>query len=346
MNDELTIRPAGECTFDVLTLGEVMLRFDPGEGRVRTARSFTVSEGGGEYNVGRALRRCFGQRAALVTAIGDNEVGRLLEDLLLQGGMNLDHVVWKPADDVGRQHRTPLNFTERGFGVRSPRGVYDRANSATAALSSGDVDWDHLFGVLGARWFHTGGIFAGLSDSTFEVARTAMAAARRHGTVVSYDINYRPSLWSALGGADSVRRMTSQLLSEVDVLFGVDGAEFGETVDQLVSEHPSLSVIAATRRVVHSASLNDWGGVAWSRSGGTTEGTRYPNLAVLDRVGGGDGFASGLIYGLLERRSLAEALELALAHGALVMTTPGDTSSVDLEDVKRLASGIDASVIR
>ncbi len=346
MNGDLAIRAVGESHFDVLTLGEVMLRFDPGEGRVRTARSFNVSEGGGEYNVGRALRRCFGQRVALVTAIGDNEVGRLLEDLLLQGGVNLDHVVWKAADEVGRHHRTPLNFTERGFGVRNPRGVYDRANSATAALSPDDVDWDHLFGELGVRWFHTGGIFAGLSDSTFEVARTAMGAARRHGTVVSYDINYRPSLWSASGGADSARRMTSELLSEVDVLLGVDGADFGGTVDQLVSEHAGLSVIAATRRVVHSASLHDWSGVGWSRSGGTTEGAHYPGLAILDRVGGGDGFASGFIFGLLTGRLLVDALELAIAHGALVMTTPGDTSSVDLEDVQRLATGGDASVIR
>ena len=346
MSGGLTIRPAGECRFDVLTLGEVMLRFDPGEGRVRTARSFNVSEGGGEYNVGRALRRCFAQRAALVTAIGDNEVGRLLEDLLLQGGMNLDHVVWKAADDVGRKHRTPLNFTERGFGVRNPRGVYDRANSATASLRSDEVDWDHLFGELGVRWFHTGGIFAGLSESTFELARTAMNTARRYGTVVSYDINYRPSLWAASGGADAAQRTSSELLGEVDVLLGIDSAVFDETTERIATEHTDLSVIATTRRVVHSASVNDWGGVGWSRASGTIEGTRHNGLAILDRVGGGDGFASGLIYGLLDRRSLADSLELGIAHGALVMTTPGDTSSVDLADVERLVSGGAASVIR
>jgi 2-dehydro-3-deoxygluconokinase len=346
MSDVMTIRPARDCRFDVLTLGEVMLRLDPGEGRVRTARTFRVSEGGGEYNVGRALRRCFGQRAALVTAIGDNEVGRLLEDLLLQGGVNLDHIVWKPADDVGRHHRTPLNFTERGFGVRNPRGVYDRANSATAALGPDDVDWDHLFGELGVRWFHTGGIFAGLSESTFEVARLAMSSARRHGTVVSYDINYRPSLWQAGGGLEAQQRMTNELLGDVDVLFGVDAADFDDTIDRLAPEFPGLSVVATTRRVVRSASVNDWGGVGWSRSAGTVEGTHHAGLEILDRVGGGDGFASGLIYGLLEGRSLAAALELGIAHGALVMTTPGDTSSVDLADVERLASGQDPSVIR
>lgn len=346
MSNALTIRPADQCRFDVVTIGEVMLRFDPGEGRVRTARTFRVSEGGGEYNVGRALRRCFGQRAALVTAIGDNEIGRLLEDLLLQGGVDLDHVVWKTADDVGGQHRTPLNFTERGFGVRNPRGVYDRAHSATAALEPGDVDWDHLFGELGVRWLHTGGIFAGLSESTFEVARAAMGAARRYGTVVSYDINYRPSLWRARGGADALRRMTSELLGDVDVLVGVDAADLANTIDTLVAELSGLSVVATTRRVAHSASVHDWGGFGWSRSEGMIEGTRYPHLEVLDRVGGGDGFASGLIYGLLDGRSLADALELGIAHGALVMTTPGDTSSVDLDDVERLMSGHDPSVIR
>lgn len=350
MSGVLALRPADDCRFDVLTLGEVMLRLDPGEGRVRTARTFQVSEGGGEYNVGRALRRCFGQRAALVTAIGDNEVGRLLEDLLLQGGVNLDHVVWKAADDVGRQHRTPLNFTERGFGVRNPRGVYDRANSATAALEPDDVDWDHLFGELGARWFHTGGIFAGLSESTFEVARLATSAAHRHGTVVSYDINYRPSLWQAGSGIDAQRRMTNEMLGDVDVLFGVDAADFDDAIDRLAAEFPGLSIVATTRRVARSATVNDWGGVGWSRSAGKVgvkvEGTHHAGLEILDRVGGGDGFASGLIYGLLQGRPLADALELGIAHGALVMTTPGDTSSVDLADVERLASGGDASAIR
>lgn len=342
----LEIRPADECRFDVLTLGEVMLRFDPGEGRVRTARSFQVSEGGGEYNVGRALRRCFGQRAALVTAIGDNEVGRLLEDLLLQGGVNLDHVVWKPADDVGREHRTPLNFTERGFGVRNARGVYDRANSATASLGPGDVDWDHIFGELGVRWFHTGGIFAGLSESTFELCRAAMQSARRHGTVVSYDINYRPSLWKAAGGADAAMRKTGELLDSVDVLFGIDSAGFGESIVRLADEHQRLAVVATTRRVVHSASVNGWGGLCWSRAGGTIEGTHHTHLAILDRVGGGDGFASGLVFGLLDRRPVREALELAIAHGALVMTTAGDTSMVDLADVERLAAGHAGGVVR
>ena len=346
MIDSLAIKAASECRFDVLALGEVMLRLDPGEGRVRTARTFRVTEGGGEYNVARALRRCFGHRAALVTAIGDNEVGRLLEDLLLQGGVDLDHVVWKAADDIGRENRTPLNFTERGFGVRSGHGVYDRAHSATSRLRPDDVDWDHVFGELGVRWFHTGGIFAGLSDSTFEVAQTAMRSARRHGTIVSYDINYRPSLWRVAGGPEAQERLTSELLAEVDVLFGVSAADFDTTVVRLASDEAGTAIVATARRAVRSASRNDWGGLAWSRSTGTISGTEYVGLEILDRVGGGDGFASGIIHGLLDGRPLAEALDLGIAHGALVMTTPGDTSSVDLSDVERLASGGDASLTR
>jgi 2-dehydro-3-deoxygluconokinase len=346
MTAAVTPRPASDCRFDVVSLGEVMLRLDPGEGRVRTARSFRVSEGGGEYNVGRSLRRVFGHRAALVTAIGDNEVGRLLEDLLLQGGTNLDHVVWKVADDVGRTHRTPLNFTERGFGVRPPRGVYDRANSATAAMTADDVDWEHLFGDLGVRWFHTGGIFAGLSPSTFRTARVAIEAARRHGTVVSYDVNYRPSLWSATGGPDAHRRLTTELVEYVDVLFGVDGGAFDDEVERFVGASSALSVMATTQRTVQSASVHDWTGTAWSSESGRLDGAVHSRVDVLDRVGSGDAFAAGVIHGLLTGRTLAESLDLGLAHGALVMTTPGDTSSADSRDVDHLAAGRDAGVVR
>ena len=328
----LNIRSAADTRFDVVTLGEVMLRLDPGEGRVRTARTFTVSEGGGEYNVGRALSRCFGLRGALVTAVGDNEVGRLLEDLLLQSGLNLDHVVWKKADPVGRTNRTGLNFTERGFGVRGPVGVYDRANSATSSLGPDDVDWDHLFGELGVRWFHTGGIFAGLSESTLEVVRAALAAARRHDTITSYDINYRPSLWAASGGADAADRITENLLEHVDVLVGV-------APESLPGSSTGPRIIATTNRAVHSASRHDLQGIGWSPATGIEQSRLYPDLDVLDRVGSGDGFAAGLIFGLLNGRSLSESLELGTAHGALVMTTPGDTSSTTLAEVERLAAG-------
>lgn len=346
MRGDLEIRDAAECRYDVATLGEVMLRFDPGDGRVRTTRSFQVSEGGGEYNVGRALQRVFGLRTASITAIGDNEVGRLLEDLLLQGGTSLEHVVWKHADEVGREHRTPLNFTERGFGVRSPFGVYDRAHSATSTMEPEDVDWDRLFGEEGVRWFHTGGIFAGLSDTTFDTARHAIASARRHGTVVSYDVNYRPSLWRISGGPDAHRRLTGELVDGVDVLFGVETGRFAELVEKLSDESRSLRIIAGTRRRVRSASVHDWSALGWSRTDGEISTDSFDGLQIFDRVGGGDGFASGVIHALLERRTLPDALRLGLAHGALVMTTPGDTSSADLAEVERLASGGDASVIR
>ncbi|TVR26436.1 MAG: sugar kinase [Ilumatobacter sp.] len=346
MNGVLATRPSNECRFDVVSLGEVMVRFDPGEGRVRTARTFQVSEGGGEYNVGRSLRRVFGHRVATVTALGDNEVGRLLEDLLLQGGTHLDHVVWKTTDDVGREHRTPLNFTERGFGARAPRGVYDRAHSATASMSPDDVDWEHLFGNLGVRWLHTGGIFAGLSTSTFRTAQVAIETARRHGTVVSYDVNYRPSLWRASGGPEAHRQLTTDLVDHVDVLFGIDPDAFDDEVEHFRTASSSLAVVASTRRTVTSASVQDWTGTAWSTDTGRLDGAMHRQLQVLDRVGSGDGFAAGVIHGLLTGRTLAESLDLGIAHGALVMTTPGDTSSVSADDVDQLATGGAAGVVR
>lgn len=340
MSHELVIRPADECRFDVVTLGEVMLRFDPGNDRIRSARTFRVCEGGGEYNVGRALSRVFGHRVATVTAIGDNEIGRLLEDLLLQGGTNLDHVVWRPVDDVGRAHRNALNFTERGFGVRPPVGVSDRAHSASASLEPDDVDWEHLFGELGVRWFHTGGIFTGLSPSTLRTARAAMQIGRRHGTIVSYDVNYRPSLWGAAGGRAAHERVTSTLLVDVDVLFGVAADSLVQAADQ------GPSIVATTRRVVRSASRHDWGAVAWSRRDGLVNGSSHTELEIFDRVGGGDGFASGFVHGLSTGRTVGESLELGIAHGALVMTTPGDTSPFDIADVERLAQQSGADIDR
>jgi 2-dehydro-3-deoxygluconokinase len=338
----LALRPASECRFEVVTLGEVMLRFDPGEHRVRTARTFAVSEGGGEYNVGRALRRVFGHRVATVTAIGLNEVGLLLEDLLLQGGTNLDHVVWKPADPIGRAHRNALNFTERGFGVRRPVGVSDRAYSATASLEPHEVDWHHLFGELGVRWFHTGGIFTALSPSTLRTARAAIAAARAHGTVVSYDVNYRPSLWRDAGGRDAHDEITANFSADVDVLFGIDPETFEETTRGL----DGPSVVATTQRNVRSASRHDWSGIAWSRADGIVRGPVYDGLAILDRVGGGDGFASGVVHGLLTGRPVADAVALGVAHGALVMSTPGDTSPFDAAEVERLADGLGPPLVR
>src|ERR1041384_5649904 len=189
-----------KCTFDQLSLGEIMLRLDPGEGRVRAAREFKVWEGGGEYNVARGLRRCFGMKTAVCTAFADNDVGRLLADFILEGGVDTQFIQWKKFDGIGRETRNGLNFTERGFGVRGAVGIPDRGNTAASQLKPGDFNWDHIFGKLGARWLHTGGIFAALSDSTPQLGIEAVQAAKKHGTVVSYDLNYRPSLWKSIGG--------------------------------------------------------------------------------------------------------------------------------------------------
>ena len=364
----LVIRSAEECAFDLVSLGEIMLRFDPGEGRIRNARQFTVWEGGGEYNVARGLRRCFGLRTAVVTAFADNEVGRLLEDFVLQGGVDTSLIRWVPADGSGRTVRNGLNFTERGFGVRGALGVSDRGNTAASQLRPGDVDWDHLFGILGVRWFHTGGIFAALSETTPEVVAEAVAAAVRHGTVVSYDLNYRPSLWNAIGGVERAQEVNRRLAPHVDVMIGneedftaclgfeVEGADenlaeleidsFRHMIERVVREFPNFRVVATTLRTVRSATVNDWSAIAWSRQTGTVEATARPGLEILDRIGGGDSFASGLIYGLLQDGDLQRAVEYGAAHGALAMTTPGDTSTASLAEVERLARGTGARVRR
>lgn len=364
----LPLPDATACRYDAVALGEVMLRLDPGEGRIRTARSFRASEGGGEYNVVRGLRRAFNMRTAVVTALGNNEVGRLIEDCILQGGVATDHVVWKPSDGTGREHRNALNFTERGFGVRGALGVSDRAYSATAALAAGEVDWEHLFGTLGTRWFHTGGIFAGLSARTAETAAVAMETARRHGVIVSYDLNYRPSIWQAQGGQAQAQEVNRRLVGLVDVLVGneedftaalgfpvpdvgadlagLDPAKFEAMIGAVSTAYPQLRVVATTLREVRSATVNDWGAIAWSRTSGFARATPRPGLEILDRVGGGDSFASGLVFGLLDGRSLHEAVELGAAHGALAMTTPGDTSMASRDEVERLAAGTGARVIR
>ncbi|MCW6005414.1 sugar kinase [Micromonospora sp. CPCC 205371] len=363
----LAIRPADECRYDLVSLGEVMLRLDPGEGRVRTARSFRAWEGGGEYNVARGLRRCFGMRTAVVTAFADNEVGRLLEDLILQGGVDTSFVKWVGYDGIGRTVRNGLNFTERGFGVRGAVGTSDRGHTAASQLRPDDVDWDHLFGTLGARWLHTGGIYAALSETTPDVIEAAMSAARRHGTLISYDLNYRPSLWKAIGGKERAQEVNRRLARYVDVMIGneedftaslgfevpdtdeslseLEIANFRRMIEEVTKEYSNFKVVATTLRTVRSATVNDWGAIAWA-DGVFAEATHRPNLEILDRVGGGDSFASGLIYGLLTFGDLAKAVEYGAAHGALAMTTPGDTSMANLKEVEALVKGAGARVQR
>lgn len=363
----LSLRPVEECRWDLVSLGEVMLRLDPGEGRIETTRSFTAREGGGEYNVARGLKRCFGLRTAIVTALADNPVGRLVDDLIYQGGVERAHLGWVAYDGVGREVRNGLNFTERGFGVRGAVGVSDRGHTAVSQLRPGDVDWEQIFGRDGARWFHCGGIFAALSGTTADVALEAMEAARRHGTIVSYDLNYRPSLWKSIGGPVRAAEVNRRLVEHVDVLLGneedfsaalgfeVEGIDenlreldlnsYAALLERVLAAYPQLVVVGTTLRQVKSATVNDWSAVCRTRDQFHV-GPAYDELEVLDRVGGGDSFASGLFYGLLQGFDVGAALAYGVAHGALAMTTPGDTSMATLAEVKRLVAGGSARVQR
>ena len=364
---ELKIKEKASCRWDLVSLGEVMLRLDPGERRIATARQFHAWEGGGEYNVARGLRRCFGMETAIVTALADNAVGRLVEDLMLQGGVSLKHVRWLPYDGVGRTVRNGLNFTERGFGLRAGVGCSDRGHTAVSQLQPGDINWDQIFAGEGARWFHTGGIFCALSESTPLVAQEAMQAARRAGTIVSYDLNYRASLWKTIGGKQKAQQVNRTLAPLVDVMLGneedftaalgfsvagldeshsqLDAGNFMAMMEKVVKEFPNLKVVATTLRHARTASRNDWGAVAWC-DGKFYQATVRENLEIYDRVGGGDSFASGLIYGLLSGKEPQWAVECGAAHGALAMTTPGDTSMATLEEVLQAMKGATARMAR
>ena len=363
----MKIRPASDCRFDEVSLGEVMLRLDPGEGRIRTAREFKAWEGGGEYNVARGLRKCFGLRTAVCTAFVDNDVGRLIEDFILQGGVATDYVKWRPDDGIGRSVRNGLNFTERGFGIRGAVGIPDRGNTAASQLKPGDFDWDALFGGLGVRWFHTGGIFAALSESTAALTIEAVTAARKHGTIVSYDLNYRPSLWKSIGGQAKAREVNREIARNVDVMIGneedftaslgfeVEGADhslstidtgaFKKMIGQAVAAYPNFQVVATTLRRVITATRNDWSAICHC-GGKFYESRMYPDLEILDRVGGGDSFASGLVYGFLKSNDPQVAVDYGAAHGALAMTTPGDTSMATLKEVEKVMGGGGARVVR
>jgi 2-dehydro-3-deoxygluconokinase len=363
----LDLKPADACRWDLVALGEVMLRLDPGEHRIATARTFHAYEGGGEYNVARGLRRCFGLRTGIVTALADNPIGRLVEDLILQGGVDQVELRWAPYDGVGRTVRNGLNVVERGFGVRAAVGCSDRGHTAISQLRPGEVDWERIFGRDGVRWFHCGGVFAALSEHSAAVADEAMAAARHHGTIVSYDLNYRPSLWKGAGGTTRAAEVNRALVGHVDVLLGneedfsaalgyevegvdasltrLDPAAYDRMLARVLDDTPGVAIAASTLRRVHSASRNDWTAVCRTRAG-FSAGPEMRELEILDRIGGGDSFASGFFYGLMTGRAVDEALAYGVAHGALAMTTPGDTSMATLADVERLVAGGAARVVR
>jgi len=362
----LKVKTKEGCRWDLISLGEVMLRFDPGDRRVSTTRSFEVSEGGGEYNVARGLKRCFELDTAIVTAIADNPVGRLLQDLMYQGGVDQSLVKWVEYDGVGRQARNGLNFTERGFGVRAAVGCSDRGYTAISQVKPGDFDWDNIFGALGARWFHTGGIFCALSETTPLVAMEAMQAAKRHGAIVSYDLNYRESLWKAVGGKKRAHSVNRELAPFVDVMIGneedfsaalgfeVPGMDehisefnvegFKRMIESVVKTFP-FQVVATTLRKAKTATRNDWGAICY-QDGKFYEAIHREDLEIHDRVGGGDSFASGLIYGFLTGQPASWAVECGAAHGALAMTTPGDTTMATLKEVTNLMKGVGARIAR
>ena len=364
---KLELRKKEDCTFDMISLGEIMLRLDPGDSRIRTARSFRVWEGGGEYNVARGLRKCFGLKTAAVTALADNEIGRLVEDFMLQGGVDTSLIKWVKYDGIGRTVRNGLNFTERGYGIRGALGVSDRGNTAASQLKEGDVDWEYIFGTLGVRWFHTGGIFAALSDTTAKVVIEAVKTAKKYGTIVSYDLNYRPSLWNDIGGKEKAQEVNREIAKYIDVMIGneedftaclgleVEGNDenlrelnidgYKKMMAKAAELYPNFKVAASTLRTVKTATVNDWSAICWA-DGRVYNGLDLKGLEIYDRVGGGDSFASGLIYGLMETGDPQAAVNYGVAHGALAMTTPGDTSMATKAEVERIIGGTGARVQR
>lgn len=364
---DLQLKEQGTYAYDMISLGEIMLRLDPGEGRIKSARTFRAWEGGGEYNVARGLRRCFGMKTAAVTALADNEVGRLVEDFMLQGGVDTSFIQWRPYDGIGRTVRNGLNFTERGYGIRGAVGVSDRGNTAASQLKAGDIDWEYIFGTLGVRWLHTGGIFAALSDTTADVVIEAVKTAKKYGTVVSYDLNYRPSLWKDIGGKEKAQAVNREIAKYIDVMIGneedftaclgfeVEGNDenlkslniegYYKMLGEVVKVYPNFKVIATTLRTVKTATVNDWSAICYA-DGKVYNGLSLPNLEILDRVGGGDSFASGLIYGLMTTGDPQKAVNYGVAHGALAMTTPGDTSMASLKEVENIVNGAGARVQR
>ena len=364
---DLKIRPAEECRYDAVSLGEVMLRLDPGEGRIRTARQFRAWEGGGEYNVVRGLCRCFGMKTGVITSFADNEVGRLMEDFILQGGVDTSLIKWMPTDGIGRICRNGLNFTERGFGIRGAVGCSDRANTAISQTKPEDFDFDDIFGRQGARWLHTGGIYAALSEQSCETVLAAIKTAKRYGTIVSYDLNYRPSMWSAIGGLEKAREVNKEIAKYVDVMIGneedftaclgfeIEGNDanlkelnldaYKKMINEAAKTYPNFKAVATTLREVKTATVNDWSAICWA-DGEIYKAKDYKGLEIMDRVGGGDSFASGLIYGLMTTADIQLAVDYGAAHGALAMTTPGDTTMASRKEVEAVMDGVGARVQR
>ena len=363
----LQIKKKDDCMFDAVSLGEIMLRLDPGDGRIRTARSFRAWEGGGEYNVVRGLHKCFGLKTGVITAFADNEVGQLMLDFIEQGGVSTDLIYMKKTDGIGRTCRNGINFTERGFGIRGAVGCSDRANTAISQATKDDFDFEYIFGELGVRWLHTGGIYAALSDISCETVVEAIKVAKKYGTIVSYDLNYRPSMWSDIGGLEKAQEVNKEIAKYVDVMIGneedftaclglkVEGNDedlktlnldgYKKMVAEASKVYPNLKYIATTLRTVKSASINDWSAILYS-DGEIYKARQYDGLEIYDRVGGGDSFASGLVYGIISGMEPQDCVDYGAAHGALAMTTPGDTTMASKKEVEALVKGGSARVKR
>lgn len=341
-----------ETAWDLASLGEVMLRFDPGAERLHNTRNFRVWEGGGEYNVARGLSKVFRKNTTIITALVKNSLGDLAEDLIMQGGVDVSNILWR---EDSAEVRNGLYFIERGFGLMSPKSCFDRENTAISQAQAGDFDWRNIFKEKGARWLHTGGVFTGLSVATPEVAKSAMKAARENGTIVSYDLNYRDSLWKNRGGKNEANKLNKKLLPFADVVFGLpdyassivdfDKKGFRAAARKLRDDFPNLKYIATTFREAKSAGLHNLTAACFS-DGEVFKAPRFPDVQVFDRVGSGDSFASGFIYGMLENKGAQYAVECGTAHSCLAMTTPGDNSMARLDEIEKLMSGGDSNVVR
>jgi len=359
----LTILPADKAEFDLLSLGECMIRLSPpGHQRIELTPYFEAYAGGGEYNVSYALAR-YGMKTGWISRLVDNPLGHFIRNHARASGMDLSEVVWVPYDGAGRADRIGLNFTEVGMGIRASVSLYDRGHTAVAHMKPGDVEWGRIFTKRGARWFHTGGIFTALSETCAGVSLESMKAAHDAGTIVSYDLNYRSKLWSGGKAVD----VTKQLVPYIDVLIGneedfqkvlgfeVVGTNEGLTalsttaymkmVENVVRTYPNIRAVGTTLREVVSGSVNNWSAILYY-DGQFYHSRRFENLEVEDRVGGGDGFCSGLVYGMLRGMSPQECVDLGAAHGALLQTTRGDTSMVTMDEVLHVMRGGGARIKR
>ena len=359
----IKVKPANEVQLDLLSLGECMIRLSPpGHQRIELTPVFEAYAGGGEYNVAYALSK-YGMRTGFVSSLVDNPLGAFIKNHARTSGMDISEVKWVPYDGSGRTDRIGLNFTEVGIGVRASVTLYDRGNTAVAHMKAGDIDWKRIFNERKVRWFHTGGIFTALSDSCEDVALEAMKAAHEAGTIVSYDLNFRSKLWSSKKAIEA----TKKLVPFIDVLIGneedfqkvlgfeVEGTDenlkslpieaYKKMVKKVVAAYPNIKAVGTTLREVVSGLINNWSAIMYY-DGTFYESRKFEGLEIEDRVGGGDGFCSGFVYGLLHDMTPQECVDLGAAHGALLQSTRGDTSMCTMDEVMHVMKGGSARIKR